>query len=71
MSNKNQSAQAKIDLDSLEIDMLSINVTQDFSGVLNVHVNCNDHEFDGDLLSELIEKVLEMASGVVEPVTLH
>lgn len=71
MSNKNQRAQTQIDLDSLAIDMLSINVIQDASGGLNINVNCHDHDFDGYLLSDLIEKVLEMASAVIEPVTLQ
>lgn len=54
-----------------QVDMLSITVTQDSFGVFNVHVNCNDHDFDSDLLSELIDKVLEAASSVVQPVTLQ
>ncbi|WP_434513389.1 hypothetical protein AB6Q56_11910 [Dechloromonas sp. ARDL1] len=71
MSNKSQSAQTQIDLDSLAIDMLSLKVTQDASGVLNVNVNCHDHDFDANALSDLFEIVLETVCSIAEPVTLQ
>lgn len=72
MSNKTVvGAQPKFDLDSSEIDILSVILTQDASGVLNLEMNLNDHDFDAVAISDLLEQVIKTACSIPELVTLQ
>lgn len=54
----------------ISTDLLSITVVKDVTGELCINVDCNNHDFDSHLLSDLIEKTLETATSIMNP-TLH
>ena len=55
----------------IPFNMLSLIVSKDAEGDLSINVDCNNFDFDPDLLTDLIEKALETASGVMSPSMLH